>query len=635
MQVLRKTFLRDARARRTAEIEHDFNKDKDAWSPAAKGVKRTGVFCVSLGGRCGTQGGAHRQKPRDRTGYSEPDAQLHWPRDVTRCHQPKQSSWSWDESDTQHDWSWDKTKSRQEPRSWDTVKTESIKGSVKSGPARRRRDSGTESEGDDPRASKHSPRQVGAEAMVQPTTLPEGWTVFLNASPQVLYGHVKTGMLCFQMPENPEVLNNLVFKGVPANDDIVDRASAKIAVNWSRTSQKSKRHDHHQRSSQYMENSTNHSLMCWIDSFSCANDQRRPTKIAPAVEPISQDVNELKQVAVWHGDRRCINQANEAAAEGVMTENRSTLSHNQEHAITSLILPTLPCVSSPSHSAHIEACENSDAIRANDSVLCGGHCSPRFEGASGTNQTVSREKGDFPLASFPVVDISGGHSFYCPTLSVDSGRDTREEVAGSTGDTGASPRGQSGIQTNGRQERPPQQEPLLPSPPSPPTVERELEPSKRRQREVGPCELRTALTQSNRVHFGRMLTWSGLRVCHAEPASGRHSNKSGTANGAPSVDATMPWMWKDDATTTNDKRDGDVFRMQSVPSVQKGGARTTHNGITCFTVCALVFCGATCREPGNANGRRISQFGGELQHVERSNRVTTRAGVPAGTTAGV
>ena len=27
----------------------------------------------------------------------------------------------------------------------------------------RRRDSGTESEGDDPRASKHSPRQVGAE----------------------------------------------------------------------------------------------------------------------------------------------------------------------------------------------------------------------------------------------------------------------------------------------------------------------------------------------------------------------------------------------------------------------------------------------------------------------------------------
>ena len=51
------------------------------------------------------------------------------------------------------------------------------------GTARGRRDSGDE---DELRASKHSPRQIDAEAMVQPTTLPEGWTVFLNAS---LCGH--------------------------------------------------------------------------------------------------------------------------------------------------------------------------------------------------------------------------------------------------------------------------------------------------------------------------------------------------------------------------------------------------------------------------------------------------------------
>ena len=62
----------------------------------------------------------------------------------------------------------------------------------------------------------------------------------------------------------------------------------------------------------------NHSPMCWIDPLPVQNEQRRPTKIAPAVEPISQDVIDLKQVALWHGDRRCINQANEAAAEGVM-----------------------------------------------------------------------------------------------------------------------------------------------------------------------------------------------------------------------------------------------------------------------------------------------------------------------------
>ena len=31
----------------------------------------------------------------------------------------------------------------------------------------------------------------------------------------------------------------------------------------------------------------------------------------------------------------------------------------------------------------------------------------------------------------------------------------------------------------------------------------------------------------------------------------------------------MPWLWKDDANPTNNRRDGDVFRLQSVSSVQK------------------------------------------------------------------
>ena len=33
--------------------------------------------------------------------------------------------------------------------------------------------------------------------------------------------------------------------------------------------------------------------------------------------------------------------------------------------------------------------------------------------------------------------------------------------------------------------------------------------------------------------------------------------------------------------------------------MQKGGARTTYYGITCFTVCALVLGGATSRDSGN------------------------------------
>ena len=39
---------RDTRARRTAEIEHDFNKDKDAWSAEIEGVKWTGVSVCRL-----------------------------------------------------------------------------------------------------------------------------------------------------------------------------------------------------------------------------------------------------------------------------------------------------------------------------------------------------------------------------------------------------------------------------------------------------------------------------------------------------------------------------------------------------------------------------------------------------------
>ena len=94
----------------------------------------------------------------------------------------------------------------------------------------------------------------------------------------------------------------------------------------------------------------------------------------------------------------------------------------------------------------------------------------------------------------------------------------------------------------------------------------------------------------------------------------------------------MSWLWKDDANPTNNRQDGDVFRLQSVSSVQKGSARTTYNGITCFTVCALVFGGATLGDSDNANGCRTSEFGPQLQHVERPSWSTTRTGLSVGPT---
>ena len=187
-----------------------------------------------------------------------------------------------------------------------------------------------------------------------------------------------------------------------ANDDIVDR-KRKDRCQPEPHKSKSKRRDRHQRSSQDMENQVmNHSPTCWLLLCDVKNDDRR--RWHRQWNHYHWDVIELKQVALWHGDKRCICQGNEAAAEGVVRP--------LEHATTSLDLSTLPSVSSPSHPAHSEACENPDTINAGDSVTCGGHCSPRYEGASGTNRTVPRGKDDFPLAPFPFVDVPGGHSYY-------------------------------------------------------------------------------------------------------------------------------------------------------------------------------------------------------------------------------
>ena len=272
-------------------------------------------------------------------------------------------------------------------RSWDTVKPESKEGSDRSDTARERCDGGTRSEADDRRASQHGPRPISVEPAVQPTalpissvpscsaasppeiqttqmdveprpisvepavqpaTLPEGWTVFLNASRQVLYGQ---RMLCFQVPENPEILNSLVFKRVPADGGRVDRKRKERGQPEPRK-HKSKRHDHHQCSYQYMEKITSCSSVCWTDPFPVQNDQRRTTMVTTSVNSPSNDVIELKQVALWHGDRQRINRANEAAAEGIVRLLRwtrslcrpvelQTLSQHSERETKSLNLPTV------------------------------------------------------------------------------------------------------------------------------------------------------------------------------------------------------------------------------------------------------------------------------------------------------
>ena len=78
-----------------------------------------------------------------------------------------------------------------------------------------------------------------------------------------------------------------------------------------------------------------------------------------------------------------------------------------------------------------------------------------------------------------------------------------------------------------------------------------------------------------------------------------------------SVDTSLSRMCLDDATTADDKQNGYVLRMQSVPLVQESGTHISYYGITCFTVCALVFSSSAYGGAGDGTGLRLSRIGGE------------------------
>ena len=161
-------------------------------------------------------------------------------------------------------------------------------------------------------------------------TLPEGWTAVLNSPRQVVYCHVKSGIACFQMPENPELLNDLKFENGASSGS--GDLSHKRRSDWKRklsnrpeyNKLKISRDDHPQRSSQYVENQVMvKSPSCWIDPFQIKLNNRRTTKITRTAEPMLRDVIELKQAALWHGGKIRIDQACEAAAEGMVRQPKA------------------------------------------------------------------------------------------------------------------------------------------------------------------------------------------------------------------------------------------------------------------------------------------------------------------------
>ena len=114
--------------------------------------------------------------------------------------------------------------------------------------------------------------QTNSVATVRPVTLPEGWTVVLNSLRQVVYCHVKSGIACFQMPENPELLNDLKFENGASSGsgDLSQKRRSdckrKLCNRPEHSKLKISRDNHPQRSSQHVENQVMvKSPSCWID----------------------------------------------------------------------------------------------------------------------------------------------------------------------------------------------------------------------------------------------------------------------------------------------------------------------------------------------------------------------------------
>ena len=170
--------------------------------------------------------------------------------------------------------------------------------------------------------------------------------MLLNASRQVLYSHVKSGALCSKIPENPEVLESLVFKEVPADVEYAER-KRKDSCQTEQHKSKFKRQDSHNAVGnkwKIKSRSTHRHVGPTLSLVKVNNnDQRRWHR----QNYCHWDINELAQAALWHGEQRCIAQANGATAEAVVRPLRgfrsqfrpgkfnSPFTKTQEHATTS------------------------------------------------------------------------------------------------------------------------------------------------------------------------------------------------------------------------------------------------------------------------------------------------------------
>ena len=148
---------------------------------------------------------------------------------------------------------------------------------------------------------------------------------------------------------------------------------------------------------------------CWIDRFQTKLDKRRTTEITRTAEPLLRDVIELKQAALWHGGKIRIDQASEAAAEGMArqpkaprisfrSEGTSTSSVTHQERATSSQISHPPSCASSSSAVKLPrmsggTCREQRSTDASDSSMCGGNCASRPERASSSSRKDLTRKG--------------------------------------------------------------------------------------------------------------------------------------------------------------------------------------------------------------------------------------------------
>ena len=285
---------------------------------------------------------------------------------------------------------------------------------------------------------------------------------------------MKSGIACFQIPENPELLDDLKFQNGTSSGS-------------GNLSQK-RRTDCKRRLSNRPEHGKSKISRETILSFATCRKSGHG-KITVLINPFQMRLPTEGMVRQNSQTAELLRDFIEFKLHFGMEVKfapikRVRLPHSSRaHKITADFarFHSASCVSSPSAVELPQmsggTCREQSLTDASDSSMCGSNCASRPERASSSSRKISRGKGNFPLASIPAADIPRSHSFYSPVMSDDSGRNSREETTGSAGDKKSTPPANQEQQVAGRKGKYRNQKPsptLIPA-----TIDRDLDPSKR------------------------------------------------------------------------------------------------------------------------------------------------------------